>query len=199
MVNRFEWTKRMLSINYKQITINGMKDSLKDFIHQNRDGFDDKTPGDNAWNKIEANLPVGKTISLWNSVSVWRAAAILFLGLASYFFVTGNQSPLQKKEVAKLQGEFSDLEVFYSSEIAEKVALINHFDQTQEADQFTQDFQKLDAMYQVLKEQMKIEPTQKVRDALVLNLLVRIDLLNQQLHTLERIKTDSVKKEDISI
>ena len=175
-----------------------MKDSLKDFIHQNRDGFDDKTPGERAWKKIETNLPVGKTISLWNSVSVWRAAAILFLGLASYFFLTGNPSSLQKKEVAKLQGEFSDLEMFYSSEIAEKVALINHFDQTRESDQFTQDFQKLDAMYQVLKEQMKIDPTQKVRDALVLNLLVRIDLLNQQLHTLERFKTDN-EEEDISI
>lgn len=176
-----------------------MKDSLKDFIHQHRDGFDDKTPGEKAWNKIEASLPAGKTISLWNSVSVWRAAAILFLGLASYFFVTGNQSTRQKKELATLQGEFSDLEMFYSSEIAEKVELINHFDQTHESDQFTQDFKKLDAMYQVLKEQMKIEPTQKIRDALVLNLLVRIDLLNQQLHSLERIKTDTVEKQDISI
>ena len=172
-----------------------MKDSLKDFIHQNRAGFDDKTPGEKTWNRIEVNLPMGKTISLWNSVSVWRAAAILFLGLASYFFVTSNQSAFQKKEVVALQGEFSDLELFYSSEIAEKVALINHFDQSRESNQVTQDFQKLDAMYQVLKEQMKIEPTQKVRDALVLNLLVRIDLLNQQLHALERIKTDSAKKE----
>ena len=116
---------------------------------------------------------------------MWRAAAIVFLGLASYFFVSGHQSSAQKKEVAKLQGEFSDLDVFYSSEIAEKVALINHFDEFHEADQFTQDFQKLDAMYQVLKEQMKSEPSQKVKDALVLNLLVRIDLLNQQLHKLE--------------
>jgi type IV secretory pathway VirB10-like protein len=129
---------------------------------------------------------------------VWRAAAILFLGLSAYFFVTGNQSTAQKKEIAKLQGEFTDLEVFYSSEIAEKITLIRRYDESQEVDQFAQDFQKLDAMYQVLKEQMKIEPTLKVRDALVLNLLVRIDLLNQQLHTLERIKTDSVE-EDISI
>ena len=176
-----------------------MKDSLKNFIHQNREGFDDKTPGEKTWNKIEASLPAGRTISLWNSISVWRAAAVLFLGLAGYFFVTGNQSSLQKKEVATLEGEFSDLETFYSSEIAEKIALINHFDQTQDADQFTQDFKKLDAMYQVLKEQMKSQPTQKLRDALVLNLLVRIDLLNQQLHSLERIKTDGEEKKDVTI
>lgn len=176
-----------------------MKDSLKDFIHQHRDGFDDKEPDEKVWKKIASDLPASKTISRWNSVSVWRAAAVLFLGLATYFFVTGSQSAVQRKEVAKLQGEFSDIDVFYSSEIAEKVALINHFDESHESDQFAQDFQKLDAMYQVLKEQMKVQPTQKVKDALVLNLLVRIDLLNQQLHSLERIKTDKSEKEDISI
>jgi hypothetical protein len=41
-------------------------------------------------------------------------------------------------------------------------------------------------MYNVLKEEMKTSPSQKVKDALVLNLLVRIDLLNQQLHKLEK-------------
>ncbi len=172
-----------------------MKDSLKDFIHQNRDGFDDKEPGEKTWSKIAATLPVGKTISLWNSVSMWRAAAILFLGLASYFFVTGNQSVLQKREVAKLQGEFSDIEVYYSSEIAEKVALISHFEESHESDQFTQDFQKLEAMYQVLKEQMKIQPTQKVKEALVLNLLVRIDLLNQLLYKLDQVEMENSEED----
>ncbi len=172
-----------------------MKDSLKDFIHQNRDGFDDKQPGEKTWGKIEATLPASKTISLWNSVSIWRAAAILFLGLATYFFMTGNQSSLQKREVAKLQGEFSDIEVYYSSEIAEKVAMINHFDESHESDQFTQDFQKLEAMYQVLKEQMKIQPTQKVKEALVLNLLVRIDLLNQLLYKLDQVEMENRDKD----
>lgn len=165
-----------------------MKDSLKDFIHQNREEFDDKEPNGTVWKHIQASLPTKNTFSLWNSISVWRAAAILFLGLASYFFITGKQSAVQKREVTKLQGEFLDLEAFYSSEISEKVAMIGHF---QEADQFTQDFQKLDAMYQVLKEQMKSQPTQKVKDALVLSLLVRIDLLNQQISKLE----ESSKKE----
>lgn len=168
-----------------------MKDSLKEFIHQNRDSFDDKVPAEKVWRKIGANLPVTKTITLWNSVSVWRAAAILCMGLSVYVFLTGSQSPIHRKEVAKLQGEFSDLDIYYNSEIAEKVALINGFDDQSKADQFTQDFQKLDAMYQVLKEQMKLQPTQKVKDALILNLLIRIDLLNQQIYKLE----DSTKKE----
>ncbi len=166
-----------------------MKDSLNKFIHQNRDSFDDKQPGENVWRKIAATLPPKKTISLWNSVSVWRAAAILCMGVGAYFFVTGRQSLFQKTEMAELQSEFLDLEVYYTTEIEEKVALISSFDEAEEPDQFTQDFQKLEAMYQVLREQLKTQPTQKVTDALILNFLVRIDLLNQLLHKLEQYKT----------
>ncbi len=61
---------------------------------------------------------------------------------------------------------------------------------------FTQDLEKLDAMYQVLREQMKSHPSEKIKDALILNMLVRIDLLNQQIENLE----DSEKKaEEVTI
>jgi hypothetical protein len=54
-------------------------------------------------------------------------------------------------------------------------------------------------MYSVLKEEMKNHPSQKVKDALVLNLLVRIDLLNQQLHNLEEDADSKEKKESAKI
>jgi hypothetical protein len=41
-------------------------------------------------------------------------------------------------------------------------------------------------MYQVLKLEMEKRPSADVKDALVLNLLVRIDLLNQQLNKLDK-------------
>jgi hypothetical protein len=50
-------------------------------------------------------------------------------------------------------------------------------------------------MYQVLKEEMKTRPSQKVKDALVLNLLIRIDLLNKQLHKIEK-EGDEKQEED---
>jgi len=159
-----------------------MKDELKNFIDNNRSAFDDHRPPEKIWSAIESALPGMRKRSLWNSVSLWRAAAILFLGLSVYFFMT---KTLQRNEGALSQVEFTDLELFYSSQIAEKVALINDIDAPGESDLFTQDFQRLDAMYQVLREEMKNRPSEKVKDALVLNLLVRIDLLNQQIKKLE--------------
>jgi len=82
--------------------------------------------------------------------------------------------------------EFHDVEAFYIQEISDKVKLIDNFKRADGLNGFTHDFHQLEAMYMVLKEEMKASPSDKVKDALVLNLLIRIDLLNQELHKLER-------------
>ncbi|HEY8512429.1 MAG TPA: hypothetical protein VIL31_10755, partial [Cyclobacteriaceae bacterium] len=61
---------------------------------------------------------------------------------------------------------------------------------------FTQDLYQLEAMYLVLKEEMERNPSAKVRDALVLNLLVRIDLLTQQLQKLDNGRRDEGAKRE---
>jgi hypothetical protein len=164
--------------------------SLKKFVDQHRAEFDNREPGEEAWKKIDAELKDGKKASLWNNVALWRAAAVLFLGLSVFFFLTGNNSLAKRSEVAEIQTEFQDLESFYTDQIAEKVSLIGDIESFEGDDQYSQDIQKLEAMYQVLREQMKSQPSQKVKDALILNLLVRIDLLNQQLKKLEDSRKD---------
>jgi hypothetical protein len=160
-----------------------MDDSLSEFVKKNKDGFDDKEPSARVWKEIENRLPLAKHVSIWNSVAVWRAAALAFLCLSLYtFFTRPNGRPNMN---AYQSADFRDLEIFYSGQIQEKVEFINSFETGNEKDQLGQDFQKLDAMYQVLSEEMKIRPSEKVKDAMVLNLLIRIDLLNQQIKKLE--------------
>ena len=159
-----------------------MKNKLEDFIKTNRSAFDDKEPSERIWRNIDASL-VGKKRSLWNSVTVWRAAAILFMGLSIYLLLPKNQvNTVAQQETLQ---EFSDVEEFYIQQISDKVRLIDEFERIEGLNGFTNDFRQLEAMYSVLKEEMKVSPSKKVKDALVLNLLVRIDLLNQQLHKLE--------------
>lgn len=174
-----------------------MKDSLKKFVDEHRQEFDQREPSPDAWTHIKSRLP-GKQVSLWNHVGVWRVAAILFLGLSVYFFNTRNLSKTSR-ESAQLQGEFSDLESFYSEQIEEKVELISHIQNFSDEEQFTQDLEKLEAMYLVLREQMKSHPSEKVKDALILNLLVRIDLLNQQIENIEDSKKAKSETEESSV
>ena len=160
-----------------------MKDELEDFIRQNREAFDDKEPSQKVWASVERSL-FSKQSKVWyNSLTLWRAAATLFLALSIYLLIPKDAGSHQNDLALK---EFSDVESFYIKQISEKVELIDDFERHEGLNGFTRDFQQLEAMYSVLKEEMKNHPSQKVKDALVLNLLVQIDLLNQQIHKLEK-------------
>jgi hypothetical protein len=158
-----------------------MTDPLSEFVKNNREAFDDKEPSQRVWKQIESAIPVAKQVSFWNSLVVWRAAAMAFFCLSLYMLFT---KPAKNNHLAQAS-DFNDVEIFYSRQIEEKVRFISELEATDDSDTFSQDFQKLDAMYQVLLEEMKTKPSEKVKDALVLNLLVRIDLLNQQIKKLE--------------
>lgn len=170
-----------------------MKDQLEDFVRQNREAFDDKEPSDKVWKNIEASVAFQRG-GWWNSLTLWRVAAVIFMALSAYLiFPKEGSKPHPTSEIAL--NEFNDVEAFYIQQISEKVDMIDEFQRNEGLNGFTQDFRQLEAMYMVLKEEMKTHPSQKVKDALVLNLLVRIDLLNQQLHKLEKeYKGDEVKK-----
>ncbi|MEI9921829.1 MAG: hypothetical protein WDO14_24015 [Bacteroidota bacterium] len=160
--------------------------SLEKFIKEHRDEFDDKEPSERVWKNIAR-----KQTTIISALSIWRAAAVIFFGLSVYLFVV-NRPAVSKREIAS---EFKDIEMFYGDQIAEKVALIEKLEGYDD-DQFSQDVKKLDAMYEVLREEMKTSPSAKVKDALILNMLVRIDLLNQQIQKLEdHRKTDEDQKE----
>lgn len=174
-----------------------MKDELEDFIRRNRDAFDDRELPRDAWKNIKASLAF-QSPSLWNSVAVWRTAAIVFMVTTGYFLLSmtmNRQVDAKERQASAIAlNEFRDVEEFYTEQISEKVKLIANFKRADGLNGFTHDFHQLEAMYNVLNEQMKTNPSEKVKDALVLNLLVRIDLLNQQLHKLER-ENKSEKKE----
>src|SRR6478609_1142052 len=100
-----------------------MSKSLEDFIKKNRDAFDDKEPSERVWNNIESTLEK-KQRNVWDSVMLWRAAAILFMGLSVYFFITRTSGETkQSASSITLQKDFTNLESFYSAEIASKVAM----------------------------------------------------------------------------
>jgi hypothetical protein len=173
-----------------------MKDKMEDFIQQNRNAFDDKEPSEKVWRNIKTSLSFGKK-SIFNSVALWRAAAIIFFALSVYLILPKNEKSIKVDSVSV--SEFNDVESFYTQQISNKVKLINDFQKNEGLNGFTHDFQQLEAMYLVLKEQMNVSPSDKVKDALVLNLLVRIDLLNQQLHSLEKETKPGGRRTDTSI
>lgn len=159
-----------------------MSDQLEDFIRKNQGQFDDREPSDKIWTGVESSLGLDKKrVTLWNYTPLWRAASIILLMVTGYLLIPKHAPHRENTAI----GDFKDVEAFYTKEISEKEDLIDAFKRNEGLNGFTRDFEQLEAMYMVLKDEMKTHPSEKVKDALVLNLLVRIDLLNQQLHKLE--------------
>lgn len=159
------------------------KDGLEEFIRRNRDAFDDQEAPATVWSRISSNLNLSENRRWWNNLVLWKAAAVIFMCASVYFAISGKQS--QPESDALALNEFKDVEAFYISEISEKVELIESIAGGDGTDDLTHDFKQLEAMYLVLKEELRTRPSKKVKDALVLNLLVRINLLNQQLQRIE--------------
>jgi hypothetical protein len=84
-----------------------MKDQLEDFIRQNKAAFDDKEPSENVWTTIRRQL--FNTVSLWSSVTVWRVAAMVLLGLCIYL-ATPKIADQHENTIAL--NEFKDVEKF---------------------------------------------------------------------------------------
>ena len=167
-------------------------DDLEKFVKSNRDAFDDKEPSENVWENVQETLFPKTRKMWWDSVVIWRAAAIIFMALSIYLLIP-KEPRADNTRVAQVS-DFVDVEAFYIQEISEKVELIDELSQGGTSNDFTENFQQLEAMYSVLKEEYKTRPSKKVKDALVLNLLVRIDLLNKQLQRLEDEDTENTEE-----
>ena len=165
------------------------EDKLEKTILENRQFFDDKDPNQNVWNNIKFQIGIRKSSYHW----IWKAAAIVFFSTSAFLLVErnpGETSPITQNE------QFSETELYYLGEIDQKTELISQLsDRTILGEEAERDLHRLDAMYQVLKEEFDKNPSKEVKDALVLNLILRIDILNDEL---EKVDT-SVEDSDVSI
>lgn len=168
-----------------------MKNDIEQFVKDNKDAFDDLSPDEKVWQGIESQIPKPKSSYQW----LWKAAAVIFFCTSVFLYLkpsTPDNNTLQQIAVLedqKLNSELEKVESFYIEMISTKRTLISSFQKDTGVEliegDFELDLQKLDAMYDVLKIEFEHDPSKEVVDALVLNLLVRIDILNKKLAELD--------------
>ncbi len=163
-----------------------MKDNLKDFVQNNRAAFDDEAPRAHIWKGISRNLPAAKRSFMW----VWQAAAVIFFA-TSVLLLADRSGVVSPQEIAS-EDSFNQVEDFYFREINQKRAFIQDISETGVSAEA--ELQKLDAMYLVLKEQFRENPSEEVLEALTLNLIVRLDLLNQVVAEIEKAETEKASE-----
>ena len=169
--------------------MDNQRDHLEDFVKSNRQQFDTKEPSTKVWQDIEKQLPRQIKNSGWG-IWMWRAASLVFFCTTAYLWTVRPVQPEEITSRSAYSDDFGRVESYYFSVISEKEnQLVDYQNRIELLGGYEVDMQKLDAMYEVLKEELKKNPSNEdVKDALTLNLLIRIDLLNEQLRAVEETK-----------
>lgn len=158
-------------------------DELEKYIQDNRAAFDEEQPTDKLWDRIDLALEDTKPAS--SPFNYWKVAAIVLLLACSalvYMQWSDNQSTVA------LAPEILKAEAYYQQAINEKMEVIQTYNQSDEAVAVMNDLEELDSLYTILKAKI---PESGNRDlvvsAMMQNLQLRVNILNQQIMLLEKL------------
>lgn len=172
-----------------------MKDNLENFIRENRQSFDDLEPRAETWSKIqnELNQSPEKKDHTW----LWKVAAAVFLCLSVGLAVerTMKMDIELVAEASHAAGkspsaELTEVEGYYIQLITQKREEIKSVIDTKGFvdNALLEDMDQLDQMYLKLKDDLtRNENDERLINAMIRNLQLRVEILNKQLKVLERI------------
>jgi hypothetical protein len=198
-----------------------MEDKLKNFIAGSRDEFDVFEPRPDLWQDISKELKIhseadkAKVIAFRIPEMVRYAAAVALIFVSAFLLgrylkdnndtaVASAGTAETRQTLARVAPELVQVEAHYASLIEQKREELNAFDmQALGVDNdLDKEMKVLDSTYTQLKKDLLTNPNKEmVIDAMTVNMQLRIDLLNQQLNTLKKIKQlqSSYKDENLTI
>ncbi|AXY78105.1 hypothetical protein D3H65_30740 [Paraflavitalea soli] len=191
-----------------------MSNGLEQFMRDHRDEFDSEEPGPQVWKKLEQELvpapeKKGKVFTMTTIVRWSAAAAILVLAGLGVFHLFNPQTSTSTNDpkVARTQetpkkdeGDvlLKDIDPTYAKEVYHFTQLIelkqNELKQIEKDNpalykQFLSDITKLDSSYNALKQELPTNANrEQLLEAMIQNLRLQTELLNQQLQIIQQIK-----------
>ena len=193
-----------------------MSSRLEQFIRDNREQFDNEEPRPQVWSELEKQLTPpeqkGKVLAM-KFLRLGIAAAILVLaGIGVFYLLVGNSG--KSDPVAQNQGSPSnpatnenklleEINPGYAKEVYHFTQLIElkqselkqiEKDNPELYKQFLGDMNKLDSSYNTLKNELPVNPNrEQLLEAMIQNLRLQTELLNQQLFIIKQIKQSKSK------
>lgn len=188
-----------------------MQDQLERYILSQKDQLDVFEPDDRLWERIDRELheetPVRK-LNFWSQS--WKAAAAIAMLVTagallwwvslqspSQEITNGKSSPaIQTNPQAFYTAELAEVETYYSEQISAQKARIESF-KTQGIvldEALYEQMDMLNENYVELQTELSFAEDQDlIVNAMIQNLMIQMQILNQQLMILEEIKTKQAK------
>ncbi len=176
-----------------------MSNKLKKFIWDNRAAFDDELPSEKVWQHVEdAFTPTKKKKFILTPLYKWSmaAAAVLVISLGVYFFMNRNKTTATEYVANTVVPDtVTAIDAPEVNQFAKMIALKQEElkslakEQPELFQQFTKDINQLDSSYNILKNQLSATPNRELLlEAMVQNLQLQLNVLNQQLNIIHQIK-----------
>ena len=203
-------------------TNNKNSNNLERFVRDNREAFDQMQPSPALWDKIGEAIGEQKkstTRVVRMSWARWAVAATLFLALAgtlsyqlfwkpevgSIQMADKNDTPASQITVPEtvdpivnqIDPQYAKLVSQFTEVIGDKQAELKQIekDDPELYKKFAGDIQKLDSSYHVLRSTLNANPnTEQLLQAMISNLQMQIELLNQQLNIIQKVKQPKADK-----
>lgn len=180
-----------------------MPNEMERFIRDNRESFDIHQPGNRVWEALEKEIGSGQKRVPVVSLKAFRwaaaAAVVLLVSLAAWLMNrpaenTGTEVLAAKGQdpvVAQIDPQYAQMVAQFNGMIEAKQKEIQSIekDNPELFHQFSSDIRKLDSTYQVLRNTLPANPNkEQLLEAMIGNLQMQINLLNQQLQIIQQVK-----------
>lgn len=178
------------------------KDNLERFVRDNREAFDDREPTSDVWSRIEAGLnqqqpnragPFRQVLAggqaRWRYWAVAASVAGLLL-VGGLLYMNHQYGVTHQPEVVAASPTYAKEVVQYTQLIDDKRAELKQMTENNPTlyREFATDLDRLEHSYQSLKADLPKNPNQEVLiQAMIQNLHLQINLLNEQLRVIQRI------------
>jgi flagellar biosynthesis GTPase FlhF len=174
-----------------------MKERLESFVRNNKRDFDQFEAPADIWNKIQDQLDEKNIVAdskLKNerivrvSFLLKIAASLVPLIIAALWFYQYQLK--QSIDLSNINPQLAKEQIHYASLIEIKGAELKRIEQEEPElyREFSSEIKKMDASYQKLKNELPVSPNQEETvKAMIQNLQIQTELLNQQLQIIQQI------------
>jgi hypothetical protein len=201
-----------------------MSNPLEKFVRDNRDQFDSDEPSPQVWKKLEKQLipqkeekKQGKVITRVRVIRILRlsvaAAIVILAGFGVYSLIksdkkidTAQIDQPNKPAAGSNEDILNKINPAYAKEVYHFTQLIElkqseikqlEKDNPQLYKQFLGDINKLDSSYKALKKELPVNPNrEQLLEAMIQNLRLQTELLNQQLEIIHQIKNSKSNSDE---
>jgi hypothetical protein len=172
-------------------------DTLKNFIDQNRDQFEDLTPPAGHEIRFAQKLGMEQKKRFTLSIrSVMKVAAISVLTLLSSLYIFDTLKPIPEQPLltlSQINQEYAEVEFYYTSTANDQMAFIDNIlqgDSPVEKELLMKELTSLDSLHVQLQKELNANPNdERVINTMLQYYRFRVTVLTQIIDRLQTLKT----------